>query len=272
MKVLAIETATSWQSVAITEQGRTLALIEQDAEGSHTRLLMPAIDRALKQAGIGLRHLEGLAVSIGPGSFTGLRVGLATVLGFRSVLGIPVALVPTLEAMAWRRKDAGGLVVPVLKSRKNEVYWAVYDWLPGGLLKACGTEQVGTPEALARSLVESGEAVVYGDGWLAYGADVRRFMGTKAAYVWEVDLQHPSALAVAEAAGARFERHEVAGIGITPRYVQRTEAEVQFERHQDRSSVERRRDRVASKLKRAGRPKVGRGGPGSASRAQESEQ
>ncbi|MFO0730687.1 MAG: tRNA (adenosine(37)-N6)-threonylcarbamoyltransferase complex dimerization subunit type 1 TsaB [Nitrospiraceae bacterium] len=267
MTVLTIETATSWQSVAVTEQGRTLALVEQDADGSHTRLLMPAIDRALKEAGIGLRDLGGLAVSIGPGSFTGLRVGLATVLGFRSVLEIPVALVPTLEGMAWRRKDCAGLVVPVLKSRKNEVYWAVYEWLPGGGLKPWGAEQVGPLESLAKSLLEAGEVTVYGDGWLAYGSETRCLMGAKAVSVREVDLHRPSALAVAKAAESRFQRQEIAGTGVTPRYVQRTEAEVQFDRRQGQSSSERRRERVAKKLTQPRRYKAGRGGTESASRA-----
>lgn len=70
-----------------------------------------------------MRDLQGFAVSIGPGSFTGLRVGLATVLGFRAVLGTSIISVPTLEAMAWNLRDGQGVLVPVLKSRHNEVYW-----------------------------------------------------------------------------------------------------------------------------------------------------
>ena len=104
--VLAIDTATAWQSVALLRDERVLALAEQNAEGSHARSLMRAIDRVMKEAGLTLRDLKGLALSIGPGSFTGLRVGLATMLGFRSVLGTPLALVPTLEAMAWNLRGA----------------------------------------------------------------------------------------------------------------------------------------------------------------------
>ena len=82
--VLAIDTATVWQSVALLRGERVLALVEQDADGSHARSLMGAIDRVLRESSLSLKDLQGLAVSIGPGSFTGLRVGLATMLGFRA--------------------------------------------------------------------------------------------------------------------------------------------------------------------------------------------
>ena len=99
MKVLAVETATSWQSVAILDDSRVLARYDQDAAGSHAKLLLPTIDRLLRETGVALKQLDGLAVSIGPGSFTGLRVGLATLLGFRTISRLPLAVRPTLEGM-----------------------------------------------------------------------------------------------------------------------------------------------------------------------------
>ena len=117
--MLAIETATAWQSVALMQDERVLALAEQDADGSHARSLMGAIDRVLRESGFHIRDVQHLAVSIGPGSFTGLRVGLATMLGFRAVLGTAIVPVPTLEAMAWNLRGRQGLLVPVLKSRHN---------------------------------------------------------------------------------------------------------------------------------------------------------
>ena len=89
MKVLAVETATSWQSVAILDDSRVLARHDQDAAGSHAKLLLPTIDRLFRETGLTLKQLDGLAVSIGPGSFTGLRVGLATLLGSRLIVRNP---------------------------------------------------------------------------------------------------------------------------------------------------------------------------------------
>ena len=84
MKILAVETATSWQSVAILDGERVLARCDQQAVGSHANLLLPTIDRLFCETGLVPARLDGLVVSVGPGSFTGLRVGLSTILGFRT--------------------------------------------------------------------------------------------------------------------------------------------------------------------------------------------
>ena len=80
MRILAVETATAWQSVAVVDGDRVMARADDDAAGAHARMLVPAIDRVLTSCGMALPDLDGLAVSIGPGSFTGLRVGLATMM------------------------------------------------------------------------------------------------------------------------------------------------------------------------------------------------
>src|SRR4026209_2728036 len=106
MKARAGETATTWQSVAILSGERVLARCDQAAAGSHARLLLPAIDRVLSDAGVVPQKLDGLVVSIGPGSFTGLRVGLSVVLGIRTVTQVPLVVVPTLEGMGWDSSGA----------------------------------------------------------------------------------------------------------------------------------------------------------------------
>lgn len=259
--VLAIDTATAWQSVALLHDERVLALVEQDAEGSHARSLMGAIDRLLREAGLSLKDLQGLAVSIGPGSFTGLRVGLATMLGFRAVLGTPIAPVPTLEAMAWNLRDVKGLLVPVLKSRHNEVYWAAYEWVPGSGLRTHIAEQVGPPASVARALQDVRACTLFGDGWQAYGKEIREAIEAIGGQVQEVapERQRPSAVSVGLAARLRLGSGRVDDQDLVPRYVQRTEAEVKFDEQQGLSALERRRQRVADKLAQ-GRRRVGRKG------------
>ena len=257
--LLAIDTATAWQSVALLRDDQVLALIEQDAEGSHARSLMGAIDRLLRGAGLSLKDLQALAVSIGPGSFTGLRVGLATMLGFRAVLGTPIVTVPTLEAMAWNLRDVKGVLVPVLKSRHNEVYWAAYEWLPGTGLRTHIAEQVGPPASVARALQGAKACTLFGDGWQAYEKDIREAVEAAGGQVREVrtEQQRPSAVSVGLAGRQRLGAGQVAGPELVPRYVQRTEAEVKFDAQQGVSALERRRQRVASKLAQ-GRGKRGR--------------
>jgi len=230
MRILAVETATSWQSVAIVEGDTVVARSDEDAAGSHARRLVPAIDRLLVSCGMALTDMEGLAVSIGPGSFTGLRVGLATMLGFRLVTGLPLAAVPTLEAMAWNLRGAEHLLCPMLRARTGEVYWAQYQWLPGGALKQVQDEQVGTLEALAQSL--NCPALMFGDGWELHKQDVRRLLGRPLCDAGEAspEAMRPSAVSVGRAGAERLRRGEVAGQGLSPRYVQRAEAEVVWER------------------------------------------
>jgi tRNA threonylcarbamoyladenosine biosynthesis protein TsaB len=153
MKILAVETATALQSVALLDGERVLAHAELQAHGAHARWLMPTIDRLLREAGQAVKDLEGLAVSIGPGSFTGLRVGLATMLGFRLVTGLPLATVPTLEGMAWNLRGMRRPICPVVK----EVYWAVYRWLDGAdsTVEQVTEERVGPPSELAKAVLQS---------------------------------------------------------------------------------------------------------------------
>ena len=101
MLILAVETATSHQSVAVLKDDTVVGTRNRDAQGSHTRWLIPSIQDLLSSLRLELNQMAGLALSIGPGSFTGLRAGLATMLGFRLALELPLVTVSTLEAMAW---------------------------------------------------------------------------------------------------------------------------------------------------------------------------
>jgi len=229
MKILAVETATSWQSVAVVEGDRVLGRSDEDAAGSHAKKLLPAIDRLLASCGMALPDLDGLAVSIGPGSFTGLRVGLATMMGFRAVTGLPLATVPTLEAMAWNLRGAPHLLCPVLRARTGEVYWAQYQWLADGSLKQAQEERVGTLEALVQSAHDS--MLLFGEGWLLHQKELCGLLGRHSRNVEAApsEAMRPSAVSVGRAGAERLRRGEVAGQGLSPLYVQRAEAEIVWE-------------------------------------------
>ena len=248
MKILAIETATAWQSVAIVEDDRVLAIREQEAGGAHGTLLLPTIDSLLAKSGLTLQSLNGMACSIGPGSFTGLRVGLSTCLGLRAATGMPLVLVPTLEAMAWNIEATSSLAIcPVLSSRRGEVYWAIFRRTPDGHLLRVLSEQVGTPGQLASSLSE--ETIVFGGGWSAMEQEIRAAVpGSVSLSPASEQAARPSAVQVACLGIARFQRGDIAGDVITPLYVQRAEAEVQYEQSGGLSPVVRRQKRVEQKL------------------------
>ncbi len=246
MKILAVETATTWQSVAILEDDLILATHDQEAGGAHGSLLLPTIDRLLSQSGLQLGDLSGFACSIGPGTFTGIRVGIATCLGLREATGLPLTLVPTLEAMARNLEGATVPVCPMLVSRRGEVYWAIFRRTGDGRLDRIVDEQVGTPRAVAQSLTEP--TLVFGAGWSAMESEIRSALSNSVTLTVGPDhVFKPSAIQVARIGMEGFRQGAIAGDLILPLYVQRVEAEIQYERSGGASPLARRQQKIDTK-------------------------
>ena len=246
MKVLAVETATVWQSVAILDESKVLARHDQETAGSHAKMLLPTIDRLFHETGVALTQLDGLVVSIGPGSFTGLRVGLATMLGFRTISQLPLAAVPTLEGMAWNLRGAPMPLCPILNSRRGEFYWALFHWTSDGRLERVISEQVGTATMLGNSL--TGLTLVFGEGWTAEAEAIRASIPCAAAIAEAPEsAMKPSAVSIGLAGMERLRRGDYAGSGTSPLYVQRTAAELKYEESGGSLPVLLRQERVAKK-------------------------
>ena len=126
MLLLGLDTATPAVTVAVCDGGRVLAESTAPDDRRHGELLAPAIESVLREAGVTVGDLAGIAVGVGPGPFTGLRVGLVTARMLGAVLGVPVHGVCTLDALAL---DAGidGPFRVATDARRKEVYWAAYD-------------------------------------------------------------------------------------------------------------------------------------------------
>ena len=161
MRILAVETATLAGSAAVLEGGRVVGQTHLDIALTHSERLMAMVDRLLQDCGFKASDLEGLAVSVGPGSFTGLRVGVATAKGLALALGLPVAAVPTLDALAWNLPFADVSVCPLLDARKGEVYLALYRW-SGDRMERLSDYLACSPRAAAAWL--SPPVIVLGDG------------------------------------------------------------------------------------------------------------
>jgi tRNA threonylcarbamoyladenosine biosynthesis protein TsaB len=260
MKILAVDTATSWQSVAILDDSRVLARHDQEAAGSHAKLLLPTIDRLFCETGLTIKQLDGLVVSIGPGSFTGLRVGLSTLLGFRTISRLPLAVVPTLEGMAWNLRGTSTLLCPILNSRRGELYWALFRWTSDDRLERVLSEQVGTPSMLGSSLSES--VLLFGEGWTVEESAIRASISPSVTVSEAPESSmKPSAVSIGQMGLERLRRGEHAGVGIRPLYVQRTAAELTYEESGGISPVALRQERVAQKVRarqgaRKGRPAI----------------
>jgi len=219
--LLALESATAAVSVALLRGHDLLDEISAD-EGPAAATLLPAIDALLERAGVAVADLEAFAISIGPGSFTSLRVGIATLKGLAFASDAPVLAVSTLAALACAAGPTDRLVVPLLDARRGELYAAGYSARAGW--ETVVPEGVYTPEALAARLttpcVLVGEGVALcGDAIAArLGGDVER-------------LPPPEGNARARYVGAlgveQLERGAwVSAAQVAPHYLRRAEAEV----------------------------------------------
>lgn len=128
MYILNIETATKNCSVSLAKNGETILCKEIAEQGySHAEKLHVFIEEIIKETGIGFNDLNGIAVSKGPGSYTGLRIGVSTAKGLCYALGIPLISVDTLQVLAKKVVVEDGLIVPMLDARRMEVYSAIFD-------------------------------------------------------------------------------------------------------------------------------------------------
>ncbi|MFQ5509319.1 MAG: tRNA (adenosine(37)-N6)-threonylcarbamoyltransferase complex dimerization subunit type 1 TsaB [Leptospirillia bacterium] len=228
---LAIDTSTPLGGVALVGPSGLIAEHAEDVQGSHSPRLMEMVARILERCDVPLSELGGLGVSIGPGSFTGLRVGIATVLGLSRSADLPVFPVPTLEALAWGvpRPAGYGFIVTVMASRKGEIYGAVYRHLADGAgsrLEAVSEPVVATPEAFSAHLEGLGQPLLLtGTATAEVALELDRF---NTAYTAAAAVFHrPRAAVVAwraaqmAAAGAHYDVAD-----ITPLYLAKSQAEI----------------------------------------------
>ena len=146
--LLHIETATEICSVALSENRKLLSLHEERSPNSHSATLTLLIEKAFADAGLSIQSLDAVAVSAGPGSFTGLRIGVSTAKGLCYALEKPLIAVPTMQAMAAgaveQMKNENALYCSVLNSIKQEVYAGLYDFNLEEIIPASPTENTLT--------------------------------------------------------------------------------------------------------------------------------
>jgi tRNA threonylcarbamoyl adenosine modification protein YeaZ len=141
MLILGIETATERVSVAVGGHEGVIGLFEVTKGRRHVETLVPAIEFVLQQAGIDLEEISVVAVDVGPGLFTGMRVGLAAAKAIALALRIPMIGISSLDLLAFPSRHTDRVVVPVVDARKGEVFYAMYRQVPGGL------QQVAEPRS-----------------------------------------------------------------------------------------------------------------------------
>ena len=226
MKILSIETSTMLGGVAIIDEAAGLiAETRLNVKTTHSERLMTAVNNTLIQSEMDLDAIDAFAVAIGPGSFTGLRIGLSTVKGLSYATGKPVVTVPTLDAFAWNFQYSAYTVCLMLDARKSEVYAAVYIWEDNSFRTVIECVSI-KPEALLEKL--QGEVLFAGEGVLLYKEKITGIMKERAVFA-ALDKMVPSPANIAMLGLIKAVRGEYAVISETvPVYIRRSEAEVKW--------------------------------------------
>jgi tRNA threonylcarbamoyladenosine biosynthesis protein TsaB len=237
MLVLGIETSTPQASVAIgSEQGIVAgALISRGA--TYNEFLLPAIRFCMDQSGLGYRNIGGLAVSLGPGLFTGMRVGVATAKALAQTLSLPIVGLTSLDILAYEVRYSQKTICAVLDARRNEVFHAFYRPSPGGIQRM--TEyRVERPENLAIGIASRPEEVLLvGNGALLY-RELFQDLGS-VAEIGTMSHAFPSSRSLVELALPRMFREDFDSLyDLKPLYLRRSAKRIQWDRIRgSRSSV-----------------------------------
>jgi tRNA threonylcarbamoyladenosine biosynthesis protein TsaB len=223
VRILGLDTATRRASVGLRIDGQVVFEKSQVAEGSHAVSLLALIDEVLRTGGCAARDLDAVAVSGGPGSFTGLRVGLCVAKGLTYATGARLIAVPTLEALARTVTDRDGAICALLDARKGELYAACFDTSRGSL-KRLTDDLLLSPEALLEKLPRP--CVILGDAVAAYGSFLQSRLGTDATLL-PSDSHGPRGGVVAAMGEERLEAGQPDALShLEPAYIRPCEAEL----------------------------------------------
>lgn len=224
MKILALETSAKSVSVAVTEDGVPLASSYQNTGLTHSRTLMPLLDAMLTSSGLELQDMDALAVAAGPGSFTGLRIGVSAAKGLAWAKELPCCGVSTLAAMARTAADFQGFIIGAMDARRQQIYHALFRGENGRVLRVTQDCAISLEElaSLLRDMPE--EKLVVGDG-AALCAD---YLSTAGISCRMADEHHrmQSAVGVALCAEEMAARGEtVTAQQLEPMYLRLSQAE-----------------------------------------------
>lgn len=227
MLILGIESATAQVGCAIGGHEGVLASAHSARGRRHAESLAPQIEFVLSQARVEIDEISVVAVDVGPGLYTGLRVGIATAMATAFGLSVPMIGVNSLDLLAFPVRHTSRLIAAVIDARRGEVFTALYRQVPGGMQRITDPHVV-TPDDLYGELqAASTECLVVGDGALRYR---EVFEGITKVEVGDESLAYPSASSLVALAHAQALREEfVQPAEISPLYLRRPDAEINWQ-------------------------------------------
>ncbi len=229
MKLLAVDTSTISGSVALLDGGRVRAEWTIHSSETHNRRLMLTIDMLLRELKWNMHDIEGFAVTAGPGSFTGLRIGMTTVKTFAWTLGKPDVALPSLDVLSAPFAFSTMPVCAMIDARKSEVFSAFYEPDGRGNIRQASPYRVTSPENISGMV--KGPTLFCGDGWLLYAECLKKRIGSFA-FEAPAYLHSIRASVLGELAHSRFIAGEYDDpVKSVPLYIRPSEAELNRNRN-----------------------------------------
>jgi tRNA threonylcarbamoyladenosine biosynthesis protein TsaB len=224
--ILGIETATPQVGCAIGGHEGVLASFHCAKGRRHAETLTPGIEFICHQARIQLSEIGVVACDVGPGLFTGLRVGVATAKALASALRVPVIGVSSLDLLAFPVRFSNRLIVSIIDARRGEVFYGFYRQVPGGIQRL-SEQRVGSIDAVTSEIVARGEeSLAVGDGALRYADRLRDVVRLE---IGELGLAYPNAGSLVQLAHAQALREEfVNPWELDPVYLRKADAEINW--------------------------------------------
>ena len=238
MKVLGVDTSTMTAGIGIVEEDEILVEVKFSVKITYSEILLFCIDQALKNVSLKIDDMDGFAISIGPGSFTSLRIGLSTLKGLSFATGKPLVSVLSLDALAYLSLYCQYPVVTMLDAKKNQVYAAIYETNDGELKRQSDYLVIGVEDLVKRI---SHKTLFVGSGAKLYQKRLIELLKDKA-YFSQAERSLPSGATVAFLGSKKLILGQFEDIvNLEPLYLRKSEAELKFRnvlisRHRNRES------------------------------------
>jgi tRNA threonylcarbamoyladenosine biosynthesis protein TsaB len=226
--VVGIETSTPQTSVAI---GSDQGIVAQMSVAGRARqeAAAPALEQLLKWSGTHLGHVGGVAVGVGPGLFTGLRVGVETAKTLAQVLNVPIVGLSSLDVLAFGVRHTPRRIAAVIDGRRGEVFWSLYEAVPGGVLRVTDPAVSRPDHVIAELQAVPGDVLLVGDGAILYRHEIERELGGRVEFASPTHA-HPQAASLVELAAPRFLREEHDRLfDVVPVYLRKSDAEIAWD-------------------------------------------
>lgn len=229
MKILALDTSSVVATVAVLEDEKLVGEYTLNHKLTHSQKLIPMIEELMKSCELKPKDIDIFVVSLGPGSFTGLRIGAATIKAMAQALGKPVVGIPTLEALANNLLYSGELICPIIDAQKNLVYSAVYSWQHSEFVEL-HKQEVYEIEELIKHLQGLGKKIIFvGDAVEKHREEILSGLG-EYAIIPPMAVRMPKAASIGLLALKKAKAGEIKGAGdLVPIYMRKSQAENQYE-------------------------------------------